>query len=111
MTACAASIATTQAPLPEHAPDHPVNTDVGLGVAVSVTTVPSTKSAAQVAPHAIPAGSEVISVPPRNGEARTAGELRDGEPRLVDGDRARLEARLRARRTSRRTPSREPQQA
>jgi len=38
-------------------PVHPANTPV-VGVSVSVTAVPSTKSAVQVAPHEMPAGAE-----------------------------------------------------
>jgi hypothetical protein len=40
-TSFAASIVTTQLPVPEHAPDQPANVDEASGVAVSVTSVPS----------------------------------------------------------------------
>jgi len=39
-----------QAPVPEHAPYQPTNVDPGLGVAVTVTTLPDAKLK-QLAPH------------------------------------------------------------
>jgi len=36
----AASIVTLQAPIPVHAPDHPVSCELAAGVAVTDTTVP-----------------------------------------------------------------------
>ena len=56
VTDLAASIVTRHAPVPEHAPDHPVKLEVAAGVAVSVTTVPVSNEAEQVAPQLIPAG-------------------------------------------------------
>jgi hypothetical protein len=41
VTLFAASIVTSQAPVPEHAPLHPENTDPGAARAVSATAVPS----------------------------------------------------------------------
>ncbi len=40
VTVLAASIVTSQAPVPEHAPPQPVNVEPVAGVGVSVTTVP-----------------------------------------------------------------------
>jgi hypothetical protein len=45
---------------PVQAPVQPVNTLPALAAAVSVTWVPSAKSAWHVAPHAMPAGADVI---------------------------------------------------
>jgi hypothetical protein len=63
VTAAAALSVTTQLPVPLQPPPlHPVKAEPALGVAVSVTTVPLTKSAAHVAPQLIPAGL-LVTVP------------------------------------------------
>jgi len=55
VTAVAAVSVTVQGAVPVQVPPlQPVNTEVGLGVAVSVTTVPLTKLAVQVVPQSIP---------------------------------------------------------
>ncbi|TAJ20096.1 MAG: hypothetical protein EPO65_04830 [Dehalococcoidia bacterium] len=59
VTVFAASIVTTQLPVPVQAPDHPVNVEVASGVAVRVTEVPEPNVAEQSAPQVIPAGAEV----------------------------------------------------
>jgi hypothetical protein len=66
VTAVAAVRVTTQLPVPLQPPPlQPVNADPALGVAVSVTTVPLTKSAAQVAPQSMPVGLLVTApLPP-----------------------------------------------
>jgi len=51
---------TLQAPVPEQAPDQPVNAEPEVGVAVSVTAVPLAKLAEHVPGQAIPAGVDVI---------------------------------------------------
>jgi len=58
VTYVAALIVTEHGPLPLHAPDHDVNTDPALGVAVNVTLEPATKSAVQPLPQSIPTGLE-----------------------------------------------------
>jgi hypothetical protein len=63
LTACAALIVTTHAPVPLHpAPLHPENADPLAGVAVKVTCVPLTNAALHVAPQLIPAGL-LVTVP------------------------------------------------
>jgi hypothetical protein len=63
VTAAAAFIVTVHRPVPLQPPPlQPVNADPAFGVAVSVTTVPLTKSAAHVAPQLIPAGL-LVTVP------------------------------------------------
>jgi hypothetical protein len=64
VTDLAASIDTTQAPLPLQLPDHPVNVHPGAGEADSPTTAPLANSAEQVAPHAMPPGADVTSPDP-----------------------------------------------
>jgi hypothetical protein len=66
VTLAAALIVTTQVPVPAHPPpDQPLKVEPGPGVAVSVTTVPESKLATQVAPQLIPAGDEAtVPVPP-----------------------------------------------
>ena len=59
VTFLAASIVTTQAPVPVHAPLQPANDELASGVALSVTSVPSAKPAAQAGPQEMPAGEEV----------------------------------------------------
>jgi len=51
-----------QAPIPLHAPDHPVNVDPAFGVAVSVTEVPVLNSALHTVPQLMPAGL-LVTVP------------------------------------------------
>ncbi len=51
-------------PVPEHAPDHPANSEPLAGVAVSVTLVPSVKLAEQVLPQSMPAGLLVTEPEP-----------------------------------------------
>jgi hypothetical protein len=62
VTDCALLRLTVQAPVPEHAPDHPENVLPDAGVAVSITVVPLLKLALQVCPQLIPAG-ELVTVP------------------------------------------------
>ena len=50
---------TTQAPVPAHAPLHPVKAEPGDGVGVRVTLVLATNCALQVPPQSMPAGDEV----------------------------------------------------
>jgi hypothetical protein len=54
-------IVTVQLPVPEQAPDHPVNVEPVFGAAVSVTTVPAAKLR-QPEPHEVPAG-EALTAP------------------------------------------------
>jgi hypothetical protein len=51
-------------PVPEHAPDQPVNVDDASAAAVSVTVVPKSKLALQVEPQAIPDGLELTAPDP-----------------------------------------------
>ena len=53
---------TLQAPVPEQAPLHPLNTAPAAGVAVRLTAVPDVNDAVHVLPHAIPAGA-LVTVP------------------------------------------------
>jgi hypothetical protein len=64
VTVAAAFIVTVHVPVPVHAPLQPVKVDAPAGEAVSVTTVPDTNTALQVAPQVIPAGDEVTVPPP-----------------------------------------------
>lgn len=60
----AASIVTTQLPVPLHAPAHPAKTESAAGAAVRVTVAPVVKFAEQVAPQLIPVGLlETVPVP------------------------------------------------
>ena len=52
---------TEQVPVPEQAPDQPLNFVLGAGTTVSATVVPGGKVAVQVLPQLIPAGLLVIS--------------------------------------------------
>jgi hypothetical protein len=64
VTLFAASIVTTHAPVPLHAPLHPENVSLPLGVAVSVTSVPGVKLDAHVVGQLIPAGFDAtVPVP------------------------------------------------
>src|SRR3954454_13996533 len=57
VTERAASIDTTQSPVPEQpAPNQPAKSELASGVVVSVTTVPTAKASARVAPQPNPAG-------------------------------------------------------
>src|SRR5213594_3855074 len=62
VTVVASATVTTQESVPVQAPLQPVKTDPAAGVAVSVTTVPLTKLAVQVAPQSMPAGV-LVTVP------------------------------------------------
>src|SRR4051794_10521742 len=65
VTERAASIDTTQSPVPEQpAPNQPAKSELASGVAVSVTTVPNAKACEQVAPQSIPAGLELTEPVP-----------------------------------------------
>lgn len=56
-TVCEPVMVTEQVvAVPEHAPDHPPNTEVPVGNAVSVTDVPELKFAAHCGGQLIPAG-------------------------------------------------------
>jgi len=57
-------IVAMQAPVPEHAPDHPVNEYPEGGAAESVTVGPDEYGAEQVVPQEMPAGDEVTVPPP-----------------------------------------------
>src|SRR3954447_6782754 len=67
ITECAASIVTTQSPVPEHPePDQPVKVLFESGVAVNVTSLSKSNVIEQVAPQSIPAGldaTEPVPVP------------------------------------------------
>jgi hypothetical protein len=56
VTVCVAFMATTQLPVPLHAPPHPTNADPEDGVAIRETSVPPAKVSAQTAGQTIPAG-------------------------------------------------------
>jgi hypothetical protein len=56
LTFFALLIVTTQVPVPEHAPDQPMNFEPDFADTVSVTTAPATNACVQVDPHEIPAG-------------------------------------------------------
>jgi len=53
---------TVQAPVPEQAPLHPLNTAPAAGAAARLTAVPDVNEAVHVLPHAIPAGA-LVTVP------------------------------------------------
>jgi hypothetical protein len=56
---------TTQLSVPEQpAPDQPLNLEPAAALAVSVTTVPSSYSALQVAPQLTPDGDELTDPEP-----------------------------------------------
>ena len=55
-------IDTTHAPVPVHAPDHPVNVDPAAGVAVKVTDVPEVYASLQSVPQLMPVGV-LVTVP------------------------------------------------
>src|SRR4051812_11802449 len=58
------SIVTVQPPVPVHAPLQPPKSEPVAGVGVSVTRVPSSNEALQVAPHVIPAGALATDLDP-----------------------------------------------
>src|SRR5437016_3870002 len=62
VTDVSAFIVTVQAPVPEQAPDQPVNCESGSGVAVRFTFVPGAKPAEQLEPQLIPLGL-LVTVP------------------------------------------------
>ena len=65
VTFAAAFMVTVHVDVPEQAPLHPPNVDPAAGVAVSVTTVPLRKLAAQALPQAMPDGvAETVPLPP-----------------------------------------------
>ena len=64
VTLFAASIVTTQAPVPEHALLQPANDDEAAGVAANVTSDPSAYDAEHAAPQRIPAGAELTEPEP-----------------------------------------------
>jgi hypothetical protein len=73
VTLRAALIATTQLPVPLHAPPQPPNIDPACGVAVSITDAPEAKLSPQVLPHEMPAGTDVtVPVPDPNFETDNA---------------------------------------
>ena len=60
VTVVAAVTVTVHAPVPLHPPPlQPANVEPAAAAAVSVTAVPWSKLAAQVAPQSIPAGDDV----------------------------------------------------
>lgn len=64
LTFVAAVTKTVQAPVPEHAPPQPPKVDPLEAAAVSVTWVPWSYEAEQVAPQSMPAGVEVTAPAP-----------------------------------------------
>jgi len=65
LTVMAPFMVTVHVPVPEHPPpDQPEKVEPDDGVAVSVTTVPSSKGAEQVEPQAIPEGEEATAPEP-----------------------------------------------
>jgi hypothetical protein len=67
VTVLAASIVTTQLPVPVHAPDQPLKVELLSADAVKVTIVPALYVSEQSDPQLIPAGAEVtvpLPVPP-----------------------------------------------
>ena len=59
-TVCGELKLTEQAPVPEHAPLQPANTDPAAGVAARLTLVPEAYGAEHVEPQLMPAGELVI---------------------------------------------------
>src|SRR3954447_21830792 len=59
VTFLTASMVTVQAPVPEQAPDQPAKVEVASGAAASVTVLPESNCAEQVATQLIPPGLEV----------------------------------------------------
>ncbi len=62
MTFSTALMVTLHAPVPEHAPPQPLNTDPEAGAAAKLTTVPELYWKEHAAPQLIPAG-ELVTVP------------------------------------------------
>ncbi|NKE70328.1 hypothetical protein MNODULE_06195 [Nitrospiraceae bacterium HYJII51-Mn-bac16s-1-B09] len=60
VTDLAASMVTTQGPVPVQAPDHPVKSVSSAGAVVRVTVVAALKNAEQLLPQSMPAGEEVM---------------------------------------------------
>src|SRR5947208_12076322 len=58
-TLWSAFIVTWQLPVPEQAPDHPLNVTPAAGEAVSVTGAPTAKAAEHVPGQLMPAGEDV----------------------------------------------------
>ena len=57
-------MATTHGPVPEHAPDHPVNVESGAAEAFKVTEVPVENATEQLAPQSTPDGDDVTRPDP-----------------------------------------------
>ncbi len=72
-------IVATQVPVPEQAPDQPVNVDPGEGDAVNVTDVPSPYVSEQSPGQLIPAGEDVTDQGPL-----TVTERRESTRTVVD---------------------------
>jgi hypothetical protein len=84
VTLLAASVVTTQLPVPVQAPDQPVKVELPVGAAVNVTVDPMLNEKEQVAPQLIPAGSEVtVPVPVPSLTTKRAKVLRV-KPALTD---------------------------
>src|SRR5262245_17261694 len=64
VTPCAAFIVTLQAPDPEQAPLHPRKVEPPATLGVRRTTLPSSNSAEQVSPQAMPPGELLTSPSP-----------------------------------------------
>ena len=88
VTALAAFSVRVHAPVPAHAPLHPVNIAPAPGVALRVTRVPLLNDAEQVAPQLTPAG--VLVTAPGPAPARLTVSTKDCRPKLADTELAAL---------------------
>ena len=61
-TSLASFIETVHAPVPEQAPDHPLNIEFASAVALRLTEIPSMKACEHEVPQLMPAG-ELVAVP------------------------------------------------